>query len=477
VSVAIDSAVMTIRALAIDASGGLYFTGVAGPGLATTSGAAIVSIPTSTGAYATQTAPYLIKLAPGGASAAFATYLSVPGSRNGSLPTATDSMVDAATTAYTLTVDAAGNSYLAGQANATDFPVTPGSPDSTDTQKRDAFVAKVNPTGTALLFVARLGGPPPFGSSDAERATSISLAPDGGIVIGGKTATLPFHGINAFQQQVIFGSQVPLVERETGFVAKLSSDGRQWLFAEPLGTIGGNLVLDAFVGDVDPYPVKVAVDATGAIYAVGTTFTDRQLINLNLFVVVGIGGVPIALDYVGPMPNDLDAVGPNGAFVMKISADGSNVIYSATFGAGIATGLAVDGFGSAYVTGYGGVPMVNSAQGAPLLGTEQTTPFIAKINDRLAPVTLVSNVNPADAARPVRLVATIADARYAGAIEFDDGATALGTVPLSGGTATLSANLSVGIHRLRAVFHGSGPFDGYASYEVIQVVNQAPTSQ
>jgi len=164
---------------------------------------------------------------------------------------------------------------------------------------------------------------------------------------------------------------------------------------------------------------------------------------------------------------------------MKISPDGSAVDYAATLGDGVATGLAIDGFGNAFVAGYasGGLPMVSAAQAAPILGEEQTTPFIAKLNDHLAPVKLASNMNPGDSAHPVPLVATVADARYAGSIEFDDGATVLGTVQLNGAVATLRANLAVGIHRLRAIFHGSGPFDGYASSEVIQVVNPAPASE
>ena len=382
-------------------------------------------------------------------------------------------MVDAATTAYALTVDAAGNAYVAGQATSDEFPVTPGSPDTTDTKNRDAFVAKINAAGTALTFVARLGG------NDAERATGIALSPDGGIVIGGKTATLPFLGINAFQPQVYFQDQTPLVERETGFVAKLSADGKRWIFVDPIGTIGGNLVLDAFVGDVDPYPVKVAVDAAGAIYAAGTTFTSRRLVNLDQLVITAVGGLGFVEELVAPAPTGLAAVGPNGAFVMKISLDGSVVVYAATLGGGVATGLALDGFGNVFVAGYapGGLPMVNAAQAAPILGDEQTTPFIAKLNDHLAPVKLASSMNPGDSAHPILLMATVADARYVGSIEFDDGATVLGTVQLNGAAATLQANLAVGIHRLRATFHGSGPFDGYASSEVIQVVNQASESE
>src|SRR5439155_2223440 len=124
-----------------------------------------------------------IKLSPGGNAIAYATYLSIPASRPSSQPASGQSTIDTVTTAYSLAVDASGNAYIAGQAAASDFPVTPGSPDTTDTRNRDAFVAKVNPIGSTLLFVARLGG------SDAERATSIALSPDGGIVVGGKTAT------------------------------------------------------------------------------------------------------------------------------------------------------------------------------------------------------------------------------------------------------------------------------------------------
>jgi len=40
--------------------------------------------------------------------------------------------------------------------------------------------------------------------------------------------------------------------------------------------------------------------------------------------------------------------------------------------------------------------------------------------------------------------------------------------------ATASVSLPAGIHRLKAIFHGTGPFNGLASPEIVQVVNQAP---
>jgi hypothetical protein len=454
-SVAIDSAVMTIRALAIDAAGAIYLTGVAGPGLATTTGALLAAMPTPTSASVTASAPYLIKLMPGGAVTAFATYLSAAGRRTGTPDGYDQSFVDAATTAYALAVDASGNSYVAGQATSDEFPATPGSPDTGDTKHRDAFVAKVNPTGTALLFTARLGG------ADAERATGIALSPDGTIVVGGKTATQPFWGTSrTFQQIVVFRPGTPYLERETGFVAKLAADGRQWLFVATLGSDGGNLVNGA-VDLADISPIKVAVDASGAIYAAGTTSEYRDLVQ-------HIDGSAV--------PNALGGIDTSGAFVVKISSDGAQLLYMAALGGlGTATGLALDNGGNAYVSGYGSLTAtIDASLAAPLYEGDYSSAFVAKLNDRYAPLILSTDRNPANAGQTLILTAMAADAGDSGTVEFDDGSEVLGIVPVSNGRAMLPVSLAVGVHRLRATYRGAGPFDGHSAREVVQSVDQTP---
>ena len=437
----LDPAVMTVRALAVDGAGAIYFTGVAGPGLATTQSAAIRAMPPpvpGTGFW-TQTAPYLIKLDPSSGSKVFATYLTIPGARPCSALDANQSLVDATTTAYAIAVDAAGNTYLAGQATADQFPVTPGSPDTLDTKNRDAFVAKVDAVGSKLLFVARLG------RTDAERATSIALAPDGGIVVGGKTATQPFTAFSDSIQYVVeFQPQTLSLERETGFVAKLSADGTRWLALAAIGTSGGNLVAGSSP-DTSPYPLKVAVDAAGSIYAAGTTSQDRSL----------------------PLPSRLPGAPANGPFIIKMSADATRLTYSTTFGDGVVTGLALDPFGNAFVTGY------DTLSFSPLPDALFPNVFVAKLNDQAAPLLLSVDQNPATAGNAVALKAVQSDSRYAGSVQFAEGTQTLGTAPLSSGVATLSTTLAAGIHRLRAVFHGEGPFDGSVSPEIILVVNQA----
>jgi hypothetical protein len=57
-------------------------------------------------------------------------------------------------------------------------------------------------------------------------------------------------------------------------------------------------------------------------------------------------------------------------------------------------------------------------------------------------------------------------------MEFDDGTQVIGNASVVGGSATLSTTLAAGIHRLRAVFHGDGPFDAYASPELWLIVAQ-----
>jgi len=392
----------------------------------------------------TPTAPYLIKLAPGGSSIIFVTYLSVPGSRANTGQGANQSPTDSATTAYALAVDGTGNTYLAGQATCDQFPVTPGSPDTLDTKNRDAFIAKVNAAGSALVFVARLGG------ADAERATSLALSPDGGIVVAGKTATQPFMTfIDSLQPTVVFQSGTSYSDRETGFVAKLSSDGTRLLAVTAIGSAGGDLVYDIFSAPGPPQPVKVAVDAAGAIYVAGATLNNRTLpVLTNLQGVVAGQG--------------------SSAFIMKMTPDATSLIYSTTLGDGAAKGLALDGFGNAYVTGNADVPLVGGSYPLDTSGV-----FVAKLNDQIAPISLGSDHNPTAAGQVVALKATLADSRYDGAIEFDDGTQIIGTAVLTSGVATLPITLTTGIHRLRAVFHGSGPFDGFASVEFMQIVDQA----
>ena len=142
------------QGIAVDSSGSVYATGY------TTS----VDFPTKNayqGAQAKGSAPsvFVTKLSPGGGSLVYSTYLSGSG---------WDS-------AYAIAVDSSGSAYVTGNTNSNDFPITggayqilcspsPSTPPGTvtrascNTSNNSAFVTKLNPAGTSLVYSTFLGG-------------------------------------------------------------------------------------------------------------------------------------------------------------------------------------------------------------------------------------------------------------------------------------------------------------------------------
>ena len=91
---------------------------------------------------------------------------------------------------------------------------------------------------------------------------------------------------------------------------------------------------------------------------------------------------------------------------------------------------------------------------------------------------IVSSLNPSFPDQPVTFTATVTSPAGvpAGTVTFNDGATALGTSALSGGTATLStvALIAVGVHPIQAVYGGSANFNGSSSAVLNQTVQLPP---
>jgi hypothetical protein len=444
---ALDAAITTARAIAIDANGAIYITGAAKAALATTAGAAIARNDSIF------EIPYLAKFTASG-SLQYATYLTLPGTRTAGKPSADQGTRDATSMSFALAVDASGNAYVAGQSGAGDFPATPGALDTADHNNRDAFVAKVSAAGSALLFVARIG------FDDAERATSIALAPDGSIVIGGKSASATgFEGKDAFQSHVRFSQnnyQTYSSDREFGFVAKLDPSASTIVFQAAIGAIGGNLVQLATLPG--PSPLPLAVDANGDIYVAGMGFPDRTL----------------------PVVQNLTGVPEDGVFLMKISATGS-LRYATFLGTGKATGVAADGFGNAYVTGManGSMPTVNAAIAG--CGFQEPAycgmPFVFKVNDAMYPVDIaISPAGAIDEGATVSLRATVGDARATGVIDFSDDGVTIGTVDVAHGAATLARQPSLGFHHFAATFRGGGYANGISSVARSVVVRQPGTN-
>jgi len=210
-------------------------------------------------------------------------------------------------------VDAAGNAYITGYCTSgpTTFPVLVG-PDLTyNGGSYDAWVAKVNPEGTALLYAGYIGG------SGSDLAFAIDIDADGNAYVAGNTdspsATFP----------EVVGPDLGSNGGQDGFVAKVSADGATLVYA---GFIGGSGLDRANA---------IAVDGQGFAYVTGPTASTEATFP----------------ELVGP---DLTHNGLDDAYVAKISADGSALIYAGYIGGSgndRGNGIAVDSLGNAYVTG------------------------------------------------------------------------------------------------------------------------------
>src|SRR6185369_407116 len=150
--------------LALDAAGNSYLAG-----------ATVGTFPVSAGAVQGNYGggdidAFVFKLNAAGTERVYATYLGGTGSDY----------------ARAIAVDSAGNAYVAGEAEG-GFPVTTGAAHTSFSGgESDAFIAKLNATGTALLYSTYLGG----GSSDS--AAGIAIDQDrNAYVTGSSRAGLP----------------------------------------------------------------------------------------------------------------------------------------------------------------------------------------------------------------------------------------------------------------------------------------------
>ncbi len=226
---------------------------------------------------------------------------------------------DPTTVPSAITVDASGCAYITGSTGADErvFPVRTG-PDLTHNSPPfdDAFIAKINANGTALVFCGYLGGTlRDYGadiavdSGNRAYVTGATFSPDLPVRIG---PGLTYHA-----------SSQPLRNGDA-FVARIDPSGTT---IEYCGYIGGDGLDSA---------EAIAVDGSGCAYVAGAAAADES-------------SFPVA---VGP---DLTHNGGSwDAFVAKVSATGNSLVYCGYIGGEqgeTAFGIDVDSDGAAYVAG------------------------------------------------------------------------------------------------------------------------------
>jgi len=208
-----------------------------------------------------------------------------------------------------IAVDLAGSAYVTGYTYSSNFPTQ--SPYSTSQGSNDVFVTKLSSTGNNLIYSTYLGG------ANSEQGYGIAVDGGGNAYVTGLTQSSNFPTLNPYQP-TNHGIH-------NAFVTKLSSSGSSLIYSTYLG--GGGY----------DYGYAIAVDGSGNAYLTGST-NSPDFPTVNAFQATFQGGLSW-----------------EDAFVTKLSNSGSSLIYSTYLSGGYSEygyGIAVDGGGNAYVTGY-----------------------------------------------------------------------------------------------------------------------------
>ena len=262
--------------------------------------------------------------------------------------------------------DAAGNVYVTGAAASTQatfpdgdgFGAVPG-PDTTyNGGTFDAFVAKINAAGTALVYAGYIGG------SGNDFGAGIAVDGSGNAYVTGATAS------NQATFPALTGPDLTFNGTQDAFVVKVNPAGTALVYA---GYIGGS------VGDSG---IGIAVDAIGNAYISGRTSSDE----ISFPDGDGFGALPGA---------DKTFNGGFDAFVAKVNFSGTGLSYATYAGGsgneqsvGIA-GIAVDDLGNVYLVGDTASTEATFPDGdgfGPVNGLDQTynggvrDAFIVKLN-------------------------------------------------------------------------------------------------
>lgn len=203
-----------------------------------------------------------------------------------------------------ITTDSQGNVYVTGGTASPDFPTTEGAYDRTFATggsslgsggPMDIFVTKYSPTGV-MLWSTYVGGP------NYDRAYAIEVDDEGYVYIGGRAGD-DFPTTAGVVQESFAGDTSPngLYGKQDGFIAKLSPDGSQLLWATYFGAPDMG-----FFRDID-------IDSEGNVY--------------GIFTRAGAGN-----PHITPGAHQPEVGGKSDVVVLKLAPDASRVIWATYFG-------------------------------------------------------------------------------------------------------------------------------------------------
>ncbi|MCU1235482.1 MAG: hypothetical protein JWP63_3449 [Candidatus Solibacter sp.] len=301
--------------IAIDPDGNVYVSGTTNsPDFPTTAGA-IQPVAPEANLYK----GFVAKINPDASKLLYATYL---GSSGG------------VSEVRGIAIDSARNMYVTGAVLGSNFPTTPGAFRTTGFPfAYTAFVSKINPAGTALVYSTFLGlgmssigaAQPPFSNM------AIAVDAAGNAYVGGATGDPSFPVTpGAFQTAPRRNGNQPAVT--SGFATKVNPSGSDLVFSTYLG--------GSYYDGID----ALALGPDGSIYVTGHASSPDFPTTPGAFMTAPKPEFP---------PNSVVRYPPYG-FVSRLKPDGSGLIYSTYIGGGgsiIMGAIAVDALGNAFVAG------------------------------------------------------------------------------------------------------------------------------
>ena len=275
------------RAIYVDGTGNVFVTGETySAGFPTTAGAHQTTYGTSIDAFVT-------RLNASGSDLVYSTFLGGDSGEKG----------------HGIVVDDAGNAYVIGEVSSNDFPIVYGSYDTTHNGSEDAFITKLNASGTGLVYSTYLGG------SDEDVGYAIVLDGANRVCLTGFTYSSNFPATSGAFDTTANGWN-------DGFAARLNAAGNDLEYATYIG------------GSEHDEGHGIAVDDSGHVYVAGHTASTNYPTTAGAY--------------------DESFNSYSDAVVTKVDPEGSTLVYSTFLGGSYydyGYALALDDSGRVYITG------------------------------------------------------------------------------------------------------------------------------
>ena len=174
--------------------------------------------------------------------------------------------------AFSIAVDGSGNAYITGETKSTDFPVTIGAMQQTyGGSLRDAFVTKINSSGTTLSYSTYLGG------SDRDFGRAIAVNTAGNAFVTGYTYSSDFYTSSTAVQPVFGGGVMDI------FVTKMN-------------TLGSNIEYSTFLGGTSgDEAYSIVIDDDNNAYIVGNSISNNFPITSGAYQNSNMGATDVVL--------------------------------------------------------------------------------------------------------------------------------------------------------------------------------------